>query len=578
MEIKKSKIAALFFIIILFIAIFVAVLSYGTSGKRELPNASITEINTALKGRIISQDNFTIANSKKAYQASINTNYLDPNKKELFIKLYSIYSGANEDEIKQKLNSKKGHLVLSKDLDARAAAHLQSLSKKLNRNKFFISRKKSNGLDILQGLDITEEKQSREYPASSTLTPVVGYINSSEQKKGIENFYAKYLFASQDGIIKGKKDISKTIIRDKKNIDQEPQNGYDVVLNIPLKFQAMLEKIADEQKEELDAKEVIIGVMNSHTGQILGLATSARYDPNLIKSGDEWKLNPSFTERPYEPGSVMKPFVFAILLNDKALNPFEVINTHNGSFALGKRTITDTHKYAFLSAENVLVFSSNVGMIELSNKLNAVELYQGLRRFGFGEPSGVDLPLDKGGVLPGISMLNSQTYKATISYGYGLSVTFMQLLKAYNAFNNKGQILPPQIASGLIQNEVFHQLPKPSPKQVISQESAKQMKRILIKVVQKGTAKDAAIDGLEIGGKTGTAHIASSNSAGYANRYNGSFFGFANDNFSHSYTIGAVAIDPKKKGAYFGSQSALPAFKKSVELLIEQGYLKPSLK
>ena len=150
----------------------------------------------------------------------------------------------------------------------------------------------------------------------------------------------------------------------------------------------------------------------------------------------------------------------------------------------------------------------------------------------------------------------------------------MQLLKAYNTFNNKGIEVTPHMVAYLERNGKRYDLPKAEPAQVISQETAKIMKRILIKTVEKGTGLKAFTPGLEIGGKTGTAHIASGK-GGYSNTYNGSFFGFVNDTRGNSYTIGVLARDPKKPYYYFGAQSALPTFKKAVDLMVEDGYLFP---
>ena len=227
-----------------------------------------------------------------------------------------------------------------------------------------------------------------------------------------------------------------------------------------------------------------------------------------------------------------------------------------------------------MSAEDVIVHSSNIGMIQLVERLNGPQIYQGLLNFGFSRKSGIDMPYEQVGMMPTVNKLNSSTYKATVSYGYGLQATFMQLLKAYNTFNNKGVEVTPHIVEFLEKNGKRFELPKPEPQQVISQETAKIMKRILIKTVEKGTGLKAMTPGLEVGGKTGTAHIASGK-GGYSNTYNGSFFGFANDTKGNSYTIGVLARDPKKPYYYFGAQSALPTFKKAIDLMIEEGYLVP---
>ena len=150
-----------------------------------------------------------------------------------------------------------------------------------------------------------------------------------------------------------------------------------------------------------------------------------------------------------------------------------------------------------------------------------------------------------------------------------MRATFMQLLNAYNAFNNDGKVYTPRIAAFLSEpGGKKRQLPPQKIRQVISSKTAATMRRILQKVVQKGTGKAAQIEGLEIGGKTGTAHIASGGK--YRKRYNSSFFGFANDK-KHRYTIGVTVIEPQKH--YFASQTAVPVFRNIVLELISEGYL-----
>jgi cell division protein FtsI (penicillin-binding protein 3) len=155
-----------------------------------------------------------------------------------------------------------------------------------------------------------------------------------------------------------------------------------------------------------------------------------------------------------------------------------------------------------------------------------------------------------------------------------MNATFMQLIKAYNVFNNNGRVLTPRLVKKLVSpsgQELFpEKIPDP---QVITPAIAKRIQKILIKVVQQGTGTKAKMEGLEIGGKTGTAHIAEDGE--YVRSYNGSFFGFANDK-KNKYTIGVVVREAKKKQAYFAAQSAVPVFKEVVEKLVENGYLTPS--
>ncbi|WP_170000189.1 penicillin-binding protein 2 [Campylobacter sp. RM9328] len=582
MNSKKSKITILFLFITLGILLFVAVIFYRATIERKLPRLQSSEINTALRGSIITKDGFSVASSQKLYKVMLDTRNIDPDKKEMFIKLYSLYSGEDPNAVRKIINGTNGQVTLSYKIDAKGAAYLKELARKLNRKKILISYQDKNGNVSFQGMSIVESGENRRYMAAHAIAPALGYTKKTEKDnmtktvgvKGVERYYEDYLAPIQDAKILGPRDVGSNIILTSDSNLANRIDGYNAILSIPLKFQTKLEQILDERRSFLDAKEIVICIMNSKTGEILSLASSSRYDPSNIKRTDYPALNSTATEYAYEVGSVFKPFIFALLLQENKINPLENINTHNGRYQLGKRIIRDTHPEPFMSAEDIIVYSSNIGMIEIVNRLSGTEIYQGLLNFGFSRKTGIDMPYEQVGMLPNTTRLNSQTYKATVSYGYGLQSTFMQLLKAYNVFNNKGVEVTPHLVEFLEKNGKHFTLPKDEPKQIISQEAAKIMKRILIKTVDKGTGIKAQTPGLEVGGKTGTAHIAVGK-GGYSNTYNGSFFGFANDSKGNSYTIGVLARNPQKPYYYFGAQSALPVFKKAIDLMVEEGYLVP---
>lgn len=584
MNSKKSKILILFSLIVFGIFIFLAVIFYRANIERRLPKLETSEVNTALRGNIVTKDGFSVASSQKLYKAMVDTRNIDPDKKDMFIKLYSLYSGDNPKRVKKILDGAKGIVTLSYKIDAKGAAYLKELTRKLYRKKIFIPYEDPNtGVASLRGMSIVESGENRQYISKDSLTPVIGYVKKVEKDnitkvegvKGVEKSYEYYISAIQDAKLIGPKDIGNNIILTSDSNLANRVDGYDTILSISLKFQTMLEKIIDEKKEFLNAKEIIVGVMDSKTGEMLALASTSRYNPSNIRKQDYKALNSSATEYAYEAGSVFKPFIFSVLLANNKINPLEMINTYNGKYQLGKRIIRDTHPEAYMTAEDIIVHSSNIGMIQIAQRLDGHQIYSGLLKFGFTQKTGIDMPYEQVGNMPPIVKMNSQIYKATISYGYGLQATFIQLLKAYNVFNNKGIMVTPKVVSSLYKNGKFYIVNKPEPVEVLTQDVAKRMKRILIKAVENGTGKKTKTAGLEIGGKTGTAHIASKD-GGYANNYNGSFFGFVNDSEGNSYTIGVLAREPKKPYYYFGAQSALPVFKQTVDLMVDEGFLKPS--
>jgi len=314
-------------------------------------------------------------------------------------------------------------------------------------------------------------------------------------------------------------------------------------------------------------------VMDSKTGDVYAMASSNRYFPKDIKRSDYSSLNSGMIEYSFEPGSVIKPITFSLLLERGLVNPYDLVNGHNGRFKIGRKIITDEHKFDWLSAENVIVYSSNVGIAQLAQKLSGYDFYQGLLSFGFSKPSTPDLIYEKVGSLPSPKRLQNEIYKATSSYGYGMHTNLMQLMRAYSAFNNNGRMVYPKLISSYI-DEVGKE-DKSAYKeqvQVIKSATAQRMKKILIKTVNKGTGKKAITEGLIVGGKTGTAHIVEKGV--YVSKYNTAFMGFANDT-NNNYTIGVIVVQPKK--SHFASQTAVPVFKKIVDVMIEDSYLKPNV-
>ncbi|MDD2830078.1 MAG: penicillin-binding protein 2 [Sulfuricurvum sp.] len=576
---KSKKILALFVVLLFGFAIFLAVMFYTAVHDRDIPSIYSEENSKAQRGTIISADGFHIATTQKLYKAVVNTRNIDPDKEELFIQLFSIYSGIDASEIRQRLHTRRGSVTLSYHLGPKEAMYLKTLAFELRKLKVFIEYELPNGQRVLQGLNIIESGEAREYPYQDLLTPVMGYPRKMEEDgytriygiKGLEKYFDEELNPQQNKTQRAMRDVNGYLILNKQSAIKSQINGFSLKLNIPLTLQARTEAITSRIKEQLKADEIIATVMDAKTGKILTLASSNRFDPNHIRREDYPSLNTNAIEYSYEPGSVIKPIIFAIMLDKKLINPYDMVNGHGGSYTMGRKTITDEHKFNMISAEDVIVYSSNIGIAQLAQKLNGTEYTEGLRRFGFTNFSGADLPYEKRGSIPNASQLNNYLYKAITAYGYGMRANAMQILKAFNAFNNNGRILNPMVVDSLIDDN-GRALPQEvmEPTQVITPATAERMKQILIKTVNVGTGTVAKTPGLEVGGKTGTAHIAKN--GGYVNSYHTSFVGFANDK-KHNYTIGIFVINPRT--VYFASITAVPVFKAIVDMMVEEKYLHP---
>lgn len=502
---RVSKVAFAYCMALLFMIIFLSSTFFLTS-KRYIPNTEKDQYSLALRGSIITKDHFTIASSREIYRAEIDLRSLKKDRIELFLKLFQIYSGFDDKqiaEIKKRMQTQKKrnyNFVLASNLDSKQASYLKDLAKKLYIQGFFKAFTNNNGRVETRGLSIIEHREDRNYISINALTPTIGYTRTLLDKennilknvgiKGLEKYYERCLMPLQDEKIQGLKDVGGNIILNLNSIQQRKINGCDLYLNVSLKLQKNIEKAIDQRNADLKANEIIVGVMESKTGKILALASSRRYDPQN-RGKDLSVLNASAIEYGYEAGSVIKPFIFVTALRLGKLKIDEIIKTYGGQYKLGRFTISDDHRKDKMSMEEVITFSSNVGMIQIAKRMSNLEIITGLKIFKFGEKSGIDLPYEQKGDLPNPNRLR-EIEKSVLSYGYGLKTTFMQLLAAYNVFNNDGIYITPRLAEKFYQNAKWTMLDDEiKQEKILSSKAANEMKQILINVIEKGTGRRA---------------------------------------------------------------------------------------
>jgi cell division protein FtsI (penicillin-binding protein 3) len=579
---RSAILLALFMGIFILFFIFLVKLAYKIGSADDLKTKIVKLENKAVRGKIISADNFVLAYSNKLFRAEVHTRSIDPKKKNLFIKLFSIYSGLTEQEVTAKFldkagKAKSGYIYLNDNLDYRLASDLKSLSYKMMRLKIFrpLNPHKPH---IVHGLDIVPSRENRYFPHKNILTPVIGYVHKTEEKykkvkgiKGLEKAYASYLMSEKDGLMQGKSDAIRTPLRTGESREIKRVDGLNLHLNIELSFQKKVEEVLDEMKGQTAAEEVMAAIMNSQTGELLALATSERFDPEHIKQKDVKSLNPNFSEYLYEPGSVIKPLTMAMALDQNKVNLKKQIRL-GGKLVVSKTyTISDDDYFEALTPKGIIMYSSNIGISKIAWRLSGEELHRGWKNFGLSIPSGIDLSKELGGRIKAPYLLKHKVHAANTAYGYGMLVNFMQLIKAYSAFNNKGIAVIPKIVKQMSDQhgKMYPIATEASSLQSCSPQTANVIKDMLQAAVNRGTGTAAQYDGLEVGGKTGTAHI--SERGRYVEKYHSSFFGFANDKYGHKYTIGVFVIKPKK--VYFASQTAAPTFQKIIGKMVEQKYL-----
>ncbi|WP_104748347.1 peptidoglycan D,D-transpeptidase FtsI family protein [Helicobacter cetorum] len=581
---NKSAFAALVFLF-LFLLFLIVALIQATFPRPNMPTLTIRKQDIAIRGTIYSQDGYSLASSQKLFKLGFDTRFLDPDKKDFFIDFLSIYSNIPKKSLKDALNT-KGYTTLAYNLTPNTAANLKDLNKKFLAYGVFQNFKdKNNKIWQKQGLDIEVSGVSRHYPYKSSLEPIVGYVQKKEEdkltlttgKKGIEKVQNNSLNAQQNGIKIGKRDVSFNFIQNRSYVEKKRLDGFEVYLSIPLKLQREIETLLDKTKAKHKAQEILVGIINPKSGEILSLATSNRFDPNTIKTSDYESLNPSVVEKVFEPGSTIKPIVYSLLLDKNLIKPKMRIDLNNGFYQLGKYTIKDDFIPSQKTIiEDILIRSSNVGMIKISKNLSAEDFYNGLLNYGFAQKTGIDLSLESQGKIPPLNAFKREVLKGSVSYGYGLNATFLQLLRAYGAFSNEGKLVTPYLVQRKTapNGDIYIPTQKPTI-QAISDKTAQKMKETLLKVVRYGTGKGAQFDGLYIGGKTGTARVAKG--GGYSEEsYNSSFFGFAEDE-RHVFTIGVVILGSHGKEEYYASKIATPIFKDITEILVRYHYLTPSI-
>ncbi len=329
---------------------------------------------------------------------------------------------------------------------------------------------------------------------------------------------------------------------------EEPKAGSTVVLTINNALQDICERELSVAVDSLHADGGDIVVMNPHTGEILALASS--------RVGRTAFSNTAVTE-PFEPGSTLKPFVAAALLEKGRARITDVVDTHNGTLELDGRVISDMHKAQSLSLADVIRFSSNIGIVEFGQRLTPRQKYETFRDLGFGMSLGVPLPAEASGTLREPKSWSKQT-SASILMGYEIAVTPLQLVTAYAAIANGGELLEPHLVKEVrsTDGKVMYRAETRPVRRVMSGETARTIQKLLLAVVREGTATKADLATFEVAGKSGTARRTSEHEGYVAGNYTASFVGLFPGN-DPQYVV-LVKLDNPRGPHYAGGDIAAP--------------------
>jgi cell division protein FtsI/penicillin-binding protein 2 len=353
-------------------------------------------------------------------------------------------------------------------------------------------------------------------PSTTLASQVLGFVNvDGVGQYGIESS-ENALLGGLPGSVTAQQDVAGRQIADSVFQLKAPVDGSDLKLTIDAGLQHLLESAMWDTYKRNYAKGVTGVVMDVNTGAVLALATFPSYDAN-----DYSKLDPSLFTNPavsrqYEPGSVMKAFTIAAALDAGAITTKDKFRDDNNLRLAGVR-IQNADRYWYpnghgrITAGDVLKLSNNVGAAKIGLTLGGPGLYQALRRFGFGEPTGIEIAGEASGTVwnPDGPNGSGQLTTAQNSFGQGLAVTAMQLVAGYAAIGNGGRLVTPHVVAGWTTPDgTYHPAEQPEPERIMRQQTADTVLRLLTDAVDFGIAQPASIPGYSVAGKTGTAQIA----------------------------------------------------------------------
>jgi cell division protein FtsI (penicillin-binding protein 3) len=452
------------------------------------------------------------------------------------------------------------------ELDAPTLRDRISDAAKSQRGFLWVKRKiSSEEEERLRSLNLdwiefrTESKRC--YPNGELAAHVVGTVDFRERgNSGIELEFNSEL-EGKPGEVRMVTDVKRRAYDSE--VERPPVPAKEITLTIDSRIQFVAERELASAAERTHARSGSVVAMDAKTGEILALANWPTFDPNQPVQKDRMaERNDVAVTSPYEPGSVFKIVTLSAAIEEGAVTPSTMINCGNGVLRLGSRVIHEAHHgYGLLSAADVLAKSSNIGAIQIATRLGQDKLYEYVRRFGFGQPTGIPLPSESAGMLRKIERWGKTSY-ASVAMGHEISVTAVQLARACSVVANNGYMIQPRLirkmqAPGGPEEHVA----VPPPVRVISPETAIKMRQMMEGVVLHGTGKHyAQLKGYTSAGKTGTAQIFDLGTRQYTHLYNGSFVGFAP--VGNPRIVIVVTLNGTSGGtAGYGGPAAGPVFR-----------------
>jgi len=476
------------------------------------------------------------------------------------VEVASVY--AHPNQIQDKRHSSR---EISRVLDLKQSTVLGLLES--NRPFVWIARKvapekASKILALkLEGVGTTPESR-RYYPGKEIAAQLIGF--AGEDNQGLEGLEKKYdhLLKGPDNTLVQMRDALRRPFYISRPVSAGPEMHH-LVLTIDKDIQYKAEQSLKEVVSRTKAKSGHCIVVNPRTGEILAMAVAPLYNPNIFE-----KYPPSFWKnRPvtdiFEPGSTVKSFVVAAAIDKGVVTPQTSVFCENGSYQVGNHVIHEhgSTKYGSLAVSDIVTVSSNIGAIKVGQKLGYRRVYEYLRKFGFGDETGIDLLGEQQGFIRSPKDAK-EIEKATVYFGQGITTTSLQLVMAMSAIANHGVLMRPFVVKTIKdqQGRVVKEFHPQVVRRVLSSETTEKMARVLESVVgEKGTAKLAAITGYRVAGKTGTSQKVDPRTKAYSRKAHIAVFaGFVP---ADDPRIAILVLVDEPEGAYYGGFVAAPIFR-----------------
>jgi len=490
----------------------------------------------------------------------------DRNMKELAvsIELDSIYLNPKEID-----NPKETIQKLSKVINIKRSEILKSLKEKKNfvwvKRKIEPEKAKKIKEFNIKGAGFIKEYK-RFYPKRGLAGHVIGFVGTDNKGlEGLEYLHDDSLRGESRQVLIERDALGRNLYL--KDIDSRyPLIGYDLILTIDEVIQYIAEKELKRQVIETDAKRGIIIIMDPYSGEILALSETPGFNPNIFVKYDQFIWRNRAITSGYEPGSTFKIIAAAAALEENKVHSEELIFCENGKIELGGLTIRDHQEYGWLRFEEIIQKSSNIGAIKTSQRLGKVSFYDYIRKFGFGDKTGIGLP----GEIPGLIRDPkdwSNVSIGAISIGQEILITPIQLINAVSLIANGGVLVKPRILKAVsYKNRIIKETQRKEIRRVISYRTSKIMSKILNGAVNNGTGNLAAVKGFSVAGKTGTAQKFDPIQKAYSqDKYLASFVGFVP---AEEPKIVVLVIIDEPKDIFWGGKVAAPVFSRVAQQVL----------